>query len=104
MGRLRLQPAGCGAGRPRRAAGRMSYWSDLVDAAVLGSGRTAPPHPLSGPLADLADGAGLLDLASAASRARRAGYRPGDAAAQTAPEPAPPDDRPLVRVAARRRL
>jgi hypothetical protein len=85
-----------------------SQWSELVDAAVVGAGRAAAPQP-AGPLAslrlsDAQDGAGLLAAAAAASRARRAGFRPPDMQARTAPEPADPDGRRTVGVAARRRL
>jgi hypothetical protein len=86
-------------------------WTELVDAALVGTGRARVPAmgvglPRLGELAgDRADDrARLLDLAAAASRARRAGYRPGLAADAAAPEPAPEDPRPAVSRAARLRL
>jgi hypothetical protein len=83
----------------------MSYWPELVDAAVLGSGRAAPPAPKAGVLDGAAGPAPeLLDLAALTSRARRAGYVAAAAADRQAPEPAPLDDRPLVTAAAARRL
>ena len=90
----------------------MRFWTDLVDAAVLGTGRAAPPLPPPS-LADLAqdgtsdgvsDGAGLLRLAAVASRARRACYSPAAAADLNPPGEAPPDPRRGVSVAARLRL
>ncbi len=99
----------------------MSFWPDLVDAAVLGARRATlpavpdvaglpdPASPAGG--ASPADSAGppgeaarLLRLAAVASRARRAGYLPARAHELTAPEPAPPDERPEVGVAARSRI
>jgi hypothetical protein len=86
----------------------MTFWTDLVDAAVLGTGRTAPPTPPpsiaslvvdSGP-----DDAGLLRLAAVASRARRACYSPASATDLNALGEAPRDSRPGVSVTARRRL
>jgi Family of unknown function (DUF5691) len=108
---------------------RGSSWTALVDAAVVGTGR-APPPPvppvlatLSGPATELgpaevgpaANGtapedagalaaAGLLHAAAAASRARRAGLQPADAADVAPPPPAPADGRPEVSAAATRRL
>ena len=92
----------------------MSSWPELVDAAVLGTGRAAVPPPapvLAGlpvlvgrPAGGTSDPTRLLHLAAAASRARRAGFVPAAADRQPAPEAAPPDDRPGVSVAARRRL
>jgi hypothetical protein len=101
----------------------MTTWTELVDAAVLGAARSRVPAAAGalGGLA-LADPAGrlgsgeasagggegasarLLDLAAAASRARRAGFRPAGAAAAPAPEPAEPDHRAAVSPAARQRL
>ncbi len=82
-------------------------WSGLVNAAVLGTGRTAVP-----PTAELAaagldhddDQARLLHYAAALSRARRAGFRPPQAGARAAPEPVDGDSRPPVGMAAERRL
>ncbi len=83
----------------------MSFWPELVDAAVLGTGRTEPPRPKAGVLAGAGlESAGLLDLAAIASRARRAGYLAPAAAELTAPPPAPPDDRPQVTARAANRL
>jgi hypothetical protein len=96
----------------------MTTWTDLVDAAVLGAARATVPATgpnLDGfalasarsPDASLGgEGASgrLLDLAAAASRARRAGYRPADAAAAAAPRPAATEGRPAGSPAARRRL
>lgn len=92
----------------------MSAWTDLVDAALVGTGRVAVPPmgdglaglneltELAGDRAD--DQARLLDLAAAASRARRAGYRPARARDVAAPEPVPEDPRPPAGRAARLRL
>ncbi len=82
----------------------MSFWPELVDAAVLGSGRAKPPQPKAGVLTEAGARPELLDLAALASRARRAGYRAQEAADLQAPEPARPDDRPPVPAAAARRL
>jgi hypothetical protein len=86
----------------------MTFWTDLVDAAVLGAGRAAPPSPPPS-IASLSadgepDGAGLLRLAAVASRARRACYSPAAATDLNALGEAPPDDRPGVSVTARLRL
>ena len=86
----------------------MTFWTDLVDAAVLGTGRAALPAPppsiagLSAP--GPPDGAGLLRLAAVASRARRACYSAAVASELTELPQAPPDDRPGVSVNARLRL
>jgi Family of unknown function (DUF5691) len=88
----------------------MSYWTELVDAAVLGARRAALPGlaPVLAGLADQTederDGTGLLRRAAVASRARRAGYVAAEAADRPAPAPAPADDRPAVSLAARQRL
>ena len=91
----------------------MSYWTELVDAAVLGTKRAklprlTQPAPMLPVLADQPqsgpDGIGLLRLAAVASRARRAGYVAAQAADRPAPAPAPVDDRPAVSLAARQRL
>ena len=86
----------------------MTFWTDLVDAAVLGAGRAALPSPPSS-IAELsadspADGAGLLRLAAVASRARRASYSPAVASDLNALDEAPLDSRPGVSVNARMRL
>jgi hypothetical protein len=91
----------------------MTFWTELVDAAVLGTRRATLPTPAP-VLADLArtgdetggqaDGTGLLRLAALASRARRAGFVAAEAADRPAPATAPADDRPAVSVAARQRL
>ena len=91
----------------------MSYWTELVDAAVLGTKRAklprlTQPAPMLPVLADQPqsgpDGIGLLGLAAVASRARRAGYVAAQAADRPAPALAPVDDRPAVSLAARQRL
>jgi len=92
----------------------MSAWTELVDAALVGTGRAALPPTGDGlaGLKELTEQHGdqadeqvrLLDLAAAASRARRAGYRPARAPDAAAPEPAPEDPRPAVSRAARLRL
>lgn len=90
----------------------MTYWTELVDAAVLGTRRATLPKPAPA-LAELApaegkqdlpDGLGLLRQAALASRARRAGFVAKEASDRPAPTPAPVDDRPAVSLAARRRL
>lgn len=96
----------------------MSFWTELVDAAVLGSRAALPSPPPSlvglaldggppagGPAAGgpAAGGAALLRLAAVASLARRACYSPAEADLN-APDAAPPDHRPGVSVAARLRL
>jgi Family of unknown function (DUF5691) len=82
-------------------------WTALVNAAVMGTGRTA-----DSPAAVLAE-IGLAPAdhqqrmlvgAAAMSRARRAGYRPPEAGERTAPAGAEPDSRPEVAPAAERRL
>jgi Family of unknown function (DUF5691) len=86
----------------------MSEWTELVDAALVGTGRATVPAVgggLAGLAADRADEpVRLLDLAAAYSRARRAGYRPARAEDAAAPEPATEDLRPAVSRAARTRL
>ena len=86
----------------------MSFWSDLVDAAVLGAGRSTLPVPEDGigalTASDQPTDVALLHLASLASRARRAGLIPASAADTPAPVAATADDRPEVGVAARQRL
>jgi hypothetical protein len=80
----------------------MNFWTDLVDAAVLGTGRATPPSPPAS-LASLTAGPELLRLAAVASRARRACYVP-PVTTDLTPDQAPPDHRPGVSVAARVRL
>jgi hypothetical protein len=86
----------------------MTFWTDLVDAAVLGAGRarlpSAPPSIAGLSAEGPSDGAGLLRLAAVASRARRASYSPAVAAYLNGLGEAPPDRRPGVSVAARLRL
>ncbi len=86
----------------------MIAWTELIDAALVGTGRASLPATgdgLAGLAADRTDDqVRLLDLAAAASRARRAGYRPDRAGDAAAPEPAPEDPRPAVSRAARLRL
>lgn len=85
-------------------------WAGLVDAAVIGTARA--PAGLASELSGLDrmtfdhadDQARLLDSAAATSRARRAGYRPARADDRQAPDPAEPDPRPEVGLAAQRRL
>ncbi|MER8033682.1 DUF5691 domain-containing protein [Streptomyces hydrogenans] len=72
-------------------------WEALVSAALLGTDRR-PPSAARG-----AEAAGeLLDAAARRTLRRRAGLRPGPAAAP--PEPAPEDPRPELPRAARHRL
>lgn len=88
----------------------MTYWTQLVDAAVLGTKRATLPQPpehlaaLASQVQNGSDGVGLLHLAAIASRARRAGYVAAEADDRPAPRPAPVDDRPAVSLAARQRL
>jgi hypothetical protein len=92
----------------------MTYWTELVDAAVLGSRRGRLPQPAvmlaelaqtdEGPGGGQADGTALLRQAALASRARRAGYVATEASGRPAPTPARRDDRPEVSFAARQRL
>ncbi|MFI0823613.1 DUF5691 domain-containing protein [Streptomyces roseolus] len=72
-------------------------WERLVSAALLGTDRR-PPAGARGPEAAGA----LLDAAARHTLRRRAGLRPGPAAAPL--EPAPHDPRPTLPEAARRRL
>jgi hypothetical protein len=73
-------------------------WDDLVTAALLGTDRRTPPGAAPGREAPAA----LLDAAAVETVRRRAGLRPGRAAAR--PEPAPEDPRPALPAAAARRL
>lgn len=82
-------------------------WTALVNAAVMGTGRTAdsPPAVLGEMgLAPPDQQQRMLAGAAAMSRARRAGYRPAEAGERTAPAGAEPDTRPEVAPAAERRL
>ncbi|MEU2546466.1 DUF5691 domain-containing protein [Streptomyces roseolus] len=72
-------------------------WERLVTSALLGTDRR-PPAGARGPEA----ASTLLDAAARHTLRRRAGLRPGPAAAP--PEPAPHDPRPALPEAARRRL
>ncbi|MFJ4929283.1 DUF5691 domain-containing protein [Streptomyces sp. NPDC088736] len=72
-------------------------WEELVTLALLGTGRRTPPAWAAGREVPVA----VLDAAAVATLRRRAGMRPGRAAAR--PEPAAPDPRrPLPPAAARR--
>lgn len=74
-------------------------WDDLVGSALLGTERQRP----RGVVGDAEEAAkGLLDAAAAGVVRRRAGVRPG--AAGERPGVAPPDRRPALPAAARRRL
>ncbi|MCX2184420.1 hypothetical protein KV205_28385 [Streptomyces sp. SKN60] len=75
----------------------MNAWEDLVTSALLGTDRKplAPGGGDGGPVA-------LLDAAAVHTVRRRAGLRPGAAAAPL--EMAPEDARPVLPAAARRRL
>jgi hypothetical protein len=74
-------------------------WDDLVGTALLGTERRRP----EGVVGDADEAAaGLLDAAAAGVVRRRAGVRP--AVAGERPKPAPPDRRPPLPEAARRRL
>ncbi|MFG2475278.1 DUF5691 domain-containing protein [Streptomyces fagopyri] len=74
-----------------------SSWEELVTVALLGTERRTPPAWAAGCEVPVA----VLDAAAVATVRRRAGMRPGRAAAR--PEPAAPDPRrPLPPVAARR--
>jgi hypothetical protein len=82
-------------------------WTALVNAAVMGTGRTAdtPTAALAAIGLDPADQQSRLLLGAAVmSRARRAGYRPPEAGQWAAPASAEPDARPEVCRAAERRL
>lgn len=82
-------------------------WTGLVNAAVMGTGRTAvPAAELLGAaqLEPADDQTRLLHTAAVMSRARRAGYRPREAGERRAPVPADEDCRPQVSQAAERRL
>lgn len=73
-------------------------WEELVTTALLGTDRRTPPWAVSGREAPVA----LLDAAAVETVRRRAGIRPVRAAAR--PEPAAPERRPPLPLAAMRRL
>jgi uncharacterized protein DUF5691 len=86
-------------------------WAGLVDAAVLGAGRSRVPAApgtcaalAAAGLDDTDDPTRLLHQAAALSRARRAGFRPPDVSDRPAPAPAGDDGRPPVPLNAERRL
>ncbi|MEU4271419.1 DUF5691 domain-containing protein [Streptomyces sp. NPDC026092] len=86
----------------------MDAWEELVTSALLGTDRRPPTLPARTTRSAPSDaGAGnapvaLLDAAALHTVRRRAGLRPGPAAA--APEPAPHDHRTPLPAAARHRL
>ncbi|WP_234899901.1 DUF5691 domain-containing protein [Streptomyces filamentosus] len=82
---------------PSAASRPVPAWEELVTSALLGTDRRPPP----GTRGAAAAGA-LLDAAARQALRRRAGLRPGPAAAL--PERAPDDPRPPLPEAARRRL
>ncbi|MFI1480717.1 DUF5691 domain-containing protein [Streptomyces sp. NPDC020747] len=75
-----------------------SRWEELVTAALLGTARRTPSGVPAGREAPTA----LLDAAAVETVRRRAGMRPGRAAARV--EPTAADPRPLLPTAAARRL
>ncbi|MBV1935350.1 hypothetical protein KUF83_02075 [Streptomyces sp. BV286] len=75
-----------------------SHWEELVTVALLGTARRTPPGVAAGRDAPAA----LLDAAAVETVRRRAGMRPGRAAARV--EPAAEDARPALPPAAARRL
>lgn len=79
-------------------------WSELVDAAVMGTSREPAVLAASGAVSTADPPARLLRRAAELSRARRAGYRPPLAADLPAPVPVPADHRPEVGPAAAWRL
>ncbi len=82
-------------------------WTRLVNAAVMGTGRTRemPGAALEAIGLDSGDDqTRLLHSAAVMSRARRAGYRPPQSGQWTAPAPADSDHRPEVCLGAERRL
>lgn len=97
-----------GAGGTGGPASAGNGWPELVHAAVLGTGRApvAVPNLLAEAGLDgrAEDDLMLLNAAALMSRARRAGFRPANAAARSAPEPAGPDPRAAVSQTARERL
>ena len=86
-----------------------AHWTELATVALLGTDRRAVPTAPAGPVADLVaalapgdDAERVLVQVAALAAARRGGVRP--AAAMSALEPCPPDDRPECPPAAARRL
>jgi uncharacterized protein DUF5691 len=82
-------------------------WAEVVDAAVMGTGRGVVPSAAELAAAGLDhddDQARLLNYAAAMSRARRAGFRPPRVGAGLAPAPADEDGRLPVSLSAERRL
>ncbi|MFI1209009.1 DUF5691 domain-containing protein [Streptomyces sp. NPDC020802] len=75
-----------------------NHWEELVTVALLGTARRTPPGAAAGRDAPAA----LLDAAAVETVRRRAGMRPGRAAARV--EPAAEDARPALPSAAARRL
>ncbi|WAU85372.1 DUF5691 domain-containing protein [Streptomyces sp. Qhu-G9] len=75
-----------------------NHWEELVTVALLGTARRTPPGVTAGRDAPAA----LLDAAAVETVRRRAGMRPGRAAARV--EPAAEDARPALPPAAARRL
>ena len=72
-------------------------WAEVVDAAVMGTGRGVVLSAAELAAAGLDhddDQARLLNYAAAMSRARRAGFRPAETGARPAPDPADEDGRP----------
>ncbi|MFI8997154.1 DUF5691 domain-containing protein [Streptomyces sp. NPDC053542] len=80
-------------------SGSVAPWGELVSAALLGTERRAAPVPVR---AGREPAAALLDAAAVSTVRRRAGLRPAPAAER--PALAPPDPRPELPDAARRRL
>ncbi|WP_051831117.1 DUF5691 domain-containing protein [Streptomyces violens] len=80
-------------------SGSVASWGELVSAALLGTERRAAPVPVR---AGREPAAALLDAAAVSTVRRRAGLRPAPAAER--PAVAPPDPRPELPDAARRRL
>jgi hypothetical protein len=90
-------PAPTGTAAPTDASGG-SRWEELVTAALLGTARRTPSGVPAGREAPSA----LLDAAAVETLRRRAGMRPGRAAARV--EPAAADPRPALPPAAVHRL
>ncbi|MFI1442206.1 DUF5691 domain-containing protein [Streptomyces fructofermentans] len=86
---------------PTEAPGA-GQWEELVTAALLGTTRRTPPGVSAGVSAGRDAPTALLDAAAVETVRRRAGLRPGRAAA--GPEPAGRDPRPALPPAAGRRL
>ncbi|MEV0603464.1 DUF5691 domain-containing protein [Streptomyces sp. NPDC050315] len=80
-------------------SGSVASWGELVSAALLGTERRAAPVAVR---AGREPAAALLDAAAVSTVRRRAGLRPAPAAER--PAVAPPDPRPELPDAARRRL